>query len=225
MGLVWAARRSFGAVTARWQAGDTRASPGLEQGKFLEERAPPPAGLPQRPPHRLAPGDRRVKTPPALLLVRSRAPPGFEKSRSLPELSRAQRFLRARGRTHFPAAAGSADPAVAGRRRVSAAPTPKTVPSSAARGRGRPAAAARARPSSATGSSKAERTSSCLCRLLFSTAAAAASFAKESFAKVRSGTRRPLVSCPPGRETSCRCSSSPDFPGRTVAASPRCQQR
>jgi len=156
------------------------------------------------------PGRSGFQVPPALLLVSSRALPGFEKSRSLTERSPAQRFLGARGRTRFPAtvalpaAAVSADPAVAGRRRFSAAPTPTTVPSSAARGRGRRAAAARARPSSATRAREAERTSllsllspppSCLRRRRHS-------FRRSKALQKFAPGPGPLVPCPPGQESS-----------------------
>ena len=156
--------------------------------------------------------------------VRSRAPPGFEKSRSLTELSRAQRFLRARRRTRFSVIGGRADLAVAGRRRVSAAQTRKTVPSSAVRGRGRPAVAARARPSSATGASEAERTSSSLRRLFFFTAAAAASgggkVCKSSF---RDPASTCLLSSWPGKFLPLQPLSG--LPRADSSRSPRCQQR
>lgn len=82
--------------------------------------------------------------PPALLLVGSRAQPGFEKSRSLTERSSVPAAPRRPptksllGTAALPAARVSADPAVAGWRRVLAARTPATVPSSAAKGRGAP---------------------------------------------------------------------------------------
>lgn len=180
---------------------------------------------PLRPAHQLALQALRVQVPPALLLVSSRALPGFEKSRSLTERSRAQRFLGARGRTRFPATAAfpaAAVSAVVGRRRVSAAATPTTVPSSAARGRGRLAAAACARPSSATGAKEAERTS--LLGLLSSppssplvfAAAAASGAAKLCKSSLRDPDHLSTVLL--ARKVLSRCSCSPDFPGRTVAS-------
>lgn len=150
--------------------------------------------------------------------------PALKKSRSLTESSREQRFLGARGRTRFQAEAGSAKPAVACPRRVSAARTPTTVPSSAARGRGRPAAAGRARPSSATGASGAERTSSSLYRLLFFTASAAASGGEKL---CESSLRDPAATCPlsslPGNFSPLQLVSG--LPRADSGRSPSCQQR
>lgn len=231
MGLVWAARRSFGAATARWRAGGTRASPGPGQGKFLERRAHPPAVLPPAPcsPAR-SPGAQRSGA--ARTLVSSRAQPGFEKSRSLTKRSRAQRFLGAGGRMRFPAtaafpaAAVSADPAVAGRRRLSAAPTPTTVPSSAARGRRRLAAAARARPSSATGAREAERTS--LLGLLSPPPSRlhrrCHSFTRSKALQKFAPGPGPLVPCPPGQESSWPLQPLSGLPRTDCRLAPRCQQ-
>lgn len=150
--------------------------------------------------------------------------PALKKSRSLTVSSREQRFLGARGRTRFQAEAGSAKPAVACPRRVSAARTPTTVPSSAARGRGRPAAAGRARPSSATGASGAERTSSSLYRLLFFTASAAASGGEKL---CESSLRDPAATCPlsslPGNFSPLQLVSG--LPRADSGRSPSCQQR
>lgn len=144
----------------------------------------------------------------------------------------AQQSLGAHRRTRFPAtaalpaAAVSADPAVAGRQRVSAARTPTTVPSSAERGRGRRAAAARACPSSATGASETERTSllgllsplpSCLHRRR-------GSFRRRKALQKFAPGLGPLIPCPPGQESSLPLQRLSGLPRTDCRRSLRCHQ-
>lgn len=169
--------------------------------------------------------------PPALLSARARSPALKSRGHSRSALGRSGSWQPAdecASRRQRPSRRQQSAPIPLwpGRRRVSAAPTPTTVPSSAARGRRHLAAAARARPSSATRAREAERTS--LLGLLSPPPSRLHrrrhSFThSEALQKFAPGPG-PLVPCPPGQESSWPLQPLSGLPRTDCRLAPRCQQ-
>lgn len=225
-------RRSFGVATARWQAGDTRASPAFSKESFSKSARPRWLISPQRPLSQLAPGSAGLRRRQHSYSSDrgSRALPGFKKSRSLTERSLGAAVPRSQVMNSPPGATAL--------RRLWAAPIPQWR---RAAGGGRPNSdvcpllrcegegdarqprLALAQVQQPVLAKLSAGLSSRRCLLFFTVAAAA--YGAGWVCKSSFRDPGPQVPGPQGRE-SCLLLLLPlaDFPARTVAALGGCQQ-